>query len=127
VAHVISPSTDVAGGYGNTTRTAPEETSMKRRKKKSWMETEVEALLGLSAEDVVIVEFRAALAIALQRARKRKKLTQEEAAESIGTSQAQVSKMEADQSLITIDRLIKALASLGVSRPAILKALNTAA
>ena len=100
---------------------------MKRRKKKSWMETEVEALLGLSAEDVVIVEFRAALAIALQRARKRKKLTQEEAAESIGTSQAQVSKMEADQSLITIDRLIKALASLGVSRPAILKALNTAA
>jgi predicted XRE-type DNA-binding protein len=100
---------------------------MKRRKGKTWVETDVEELLDLSAEDLVIVEFRAALAVALQRARKRKKLTQEEAAEVIGTSQAQVSKMEAGQSSITIDRLIKALASLGVSRPAILRALNTAA
>lgn len=100
---------------------------MKRRKGKSWVETDVEELLDLSAEDLVIVEFRAALAVALQRARKRKKLTHEEAAEVIGTSQAQVSKMEAGQSSITIDRLIKALAALGVSRPAILRALNTAA
>ena len=100
---------------------------MKKRKGKSWVETDVEELLGLSSEELVIVEFRAALAVALQRARKRKKLTQEETAELIGTSQAQISKMEAGQSTITIDRLIKALASLGVSRPAILKALNTAA
>jgi predicted XRE-type DNA-binding protein len=100
---------------------------MKRRKGKSWVETDVEELLDLSPEDLVIVEFRAALAVALQRARKRKKLTQEEAAEMIGTSQAQVSKMEAGQASITLDRLIKALAALGVSRPAILRALNTAA
>lgn len=100
---------------------------MNRRKGKSWVQTDVEELLDLSPEDLVIVEFRAALAVALQRARKRKKLTQEEAAEQIGTSQAQVSKMEAGRSSITIDRLIKALASLGVSRPAILKALNSAA
>jgi predicted XRE-type DNA-binding protein len=98
-----------------------------RRKGKTWVETDVQDLLGLSPEDLVIVEFRAALAVALQRARKRKGLTQEEAAEVIGTSQAQVSKMEAGQSSITIDRLIKALASLGVSRPAILRALNSAA
>jgi predicted XRE-type DNA-binding protein len=101
--------------------------TMKRHKGKSWVETDVEELLDLSDEDLVIVEFRAALALALQRARKRKRLTQAEAAEVIGTSQAQVSKMEAGQSSITLDRLIKALASLGVSRPAILRALNTAA
>jgi predicted XRE-type DNA-binding protein len=98
-----------------------------RRNGKTWVETDVQDLLGLSPEDLVIVEFRAALAVALQRARKRKGLTQEEAADVIGTSQAQVSKMEAGQSSITIDRLIKALASLGVSRPAILRALNSAA
>jgi len=34
--------------------------------------------------------------------------------------------MEAGQSSITIDRLIKALAALGMSRPAISKALNAA-
>lgn len=100
---------------------------MKRRKGKTWVKTDVEELLGLSAEELLIVEFRAALAMALQQARKRKKLTQEEAAERIGTSQAQVSKMEAGRSSITIDRLLKALASLGVSRPAIIKALNAAA
>ena len=100
---------------------------MKRRKGKHWVETGVEELLGLSPEDLVIVEFRAALAVALQKARARKKLTQEEVAELIGTSQAQVSKMEAGQSSITIDRMIKALAALGLSRPAILKALDSAA
>ncbi len=100
---------------------------MKRRKGESWVETDVAEMLGLSAEDLVIVEFRAALAVALQQARKRRKLTQEEAAKRIGTSQAQVSKMEAGQSSITIDRLLKALAALGVSRPTILKALNSAA
>lgn len=91
------------------------------------METDVGDLLGLSAEDLVIVEFRAALAVALQQARKRKKMTQAAAAKVIGTSQAQVARMEAGQSSITIDRLIKALAALGVSRPTILKALNSAA
>ncbi len=100
---------------------------MTRRKGKVWVETDVEELLDLSAEELVIVEFRAALAVALQQARKRKKLTQQEAAERVGTSQAQISKMEAGQSSITIDRLLKALASLGVSRPAILRALNEAA
>ena len=100
---------------------------MKRRKRKTWAKTDAKKLLQLSAEDLVIVEFRAALAVALQQARKRKRLTQGAAAGMIGTSQAQVSKMEAGQSSITIDRLIKALAALGVSRPTILRALNSAA
>ena len=100
---------------------------MKRRKGSTWVETDVEELFGLSAQDLVIVEFRAALALALQQARKRQKLTQERAAKVIGTSQAQVARMEAGQSSITIDRLIKALTALGVPRPTILKALNSAA
>jgi len=101
--------------------------TMKRRKKRTWVETDVEQLLDLSAGDLVIVEFRAALAVALQKARKRKRLSQVEAAECIGTSQSQMSKMEAGQSTITIDRLIKALVSLGVSGPAIVRALSSAA
>lgn len=100
---------------------------MKRRKEKTWVETDVQELFELSAQDLVIVEFRAALALALQQARKRQKLTQERAAKVIGTSQAQVARMEAGQSSITIDRLIKALTALGVNRPAILRALNSAA
>ena len=99
---------------------------MKRGKGKTWVETDVEELLDLSAQDLVIVEFRAALAGALQQARGRQRLTREKAAKVIGTSQAQVARMEAGQSSITIDRLIKALTALGVPRPTILKALNSA-
>jgi transcriptional regulator with XRE-family HTH domain len=87
----------------------------------------VEELLDLSDEDRVIVEFRAALALAMQKARKSKNITQGEAAELIGTSQAQVSKMEAGVSSVTLDRMIKALTALGVSRSTIVKALNRAA
>ncbi len=100
---------------------------MGRRKGDSWVETDVRELLGLSAEELVIVEFRAALAVAVQTARKRRKLNQGEAAKLIGTSQAQVSKMEAGQSTISIDRMIKALASLGDSKLAIVRALSSAA
>lgn len=100
---------------------------MKRRKGKTWTETDVDELLDLSQEDRVIVEFRAALAAAFQKARKRKGLTQEEAAEAIGTSQAQISKMEAGRSTITLDRMIRALAGLGLSRGAIVRALASAA
>lgn len=100
---------------------------MTKRRGKTWVETDVDELLVLSEEELVIVEFRAALAIALQRSRKRRKLPQEEAAEVIGTSQAQVSKMEAGQSSVSIDRLVKALAALGVSRLQIVRALGSAA
>jgi len=100
---------------------------MVQRKGKTWVETNVAELLDLSDEDVVIIEFRAALALALQKMRKRKKITQEETAEIIGTSQAQVSKMEAGVSSMTLDRMIKALAALGMSRMAIVKALGKAA
>lgn len=100
---------------------------MVRRNGKTWIETNVADLLDLSPEDQVIVEFRSALALALQRARKRKKVTQAEAAELIGTSQAQVSKMEAGVASVTIDRMIKALTTLGVSRRLIVKALGDAA
>ena len=100
---------------------------MVQRKGKTWVETSVPEFLELSAEDIVIVEFRAALALALQRARKRRKITQEEAAESIGTSQAQVSKMEAGVASVTLDRMIKALTALGVPRRTIVRALSNAA
>jgi len=100
---------------------------MVQRRGKTWVETTVEEFLDLSPEDVVIVEFRAALALALQKARRRMKITQEEAADLIGTSQAQISKMEAGVSSVTLDRMIKALTALGVPRRTIVKALGDAA
>jgi len=100
---------------------------MNRSNESKWVDTDVAELCDLSEQDLVIVEFRAALALALQQARKRKRLTQAAAAKVIGTSQARVARMEAGLSTITIDRLIDALTALGVSRRTILAALNSAA
>lgn len=100
---------------------------MKRRNRKSWVETSVKELFDLSDEDLVIVEFRSALALELQKARRDKRLTQGEVAERIGTSQAQVSKMEGGVAQVTLDRMIKALTALGVTRAAIVKALGRVA
>ncbi|WP_419192474.1 helix-turn-helix domain-containing protein [Engelhardtia mirabilis] len=44
----------------------------------------------------------------------------------MGTSQAQVSKLEAGYPSITVDRILRALAALGVSWPAIVRALSSA-
>lgn len=95
-------------------------------KRRTWVETDVQELLDLSAQDLVIIEFKAALALALQRARQRQKLTREGAAKRIGTSSAQVARMEAGWSSITIDCLIEALIVLGATRATILRALNSA-
>jgi hypothetical protein len=96
-------------------------------KRRTWVETDVQELLDLSAQDLVVVEFRAALALGLQHARQRQKLTREVAARRIGTSPARAARMEAGLSSITIDRLIEALTALGVTRATILRALNSAA
>lgn len=115
-------------GDGSVTETKrPGRATMAQRRGKSWVETTVEEFLDLSAEDRVIVEFRAALGLALQQARRRRKLTQVEAAQIIGTSQAQVSKMEAGVASVTLDRMIKALTALGVQRATIVRALSRAA
>jgi predicted XRE-type DNA-binding protein len=97
------------------------------RKGRTWTEVSVTEFLELDAEDLVIVEFRAALALALQRARIQRTLTQAQVADVVGTSQAQVSKMEAGVASVTLDRMIRALAALGVPRAAIVKALRAAA
>lgn len=70
--------------------------------------------LGLNFVETEYLELRFGLATALRQRRFALGLTQEEAAERIHTSQAQVARMEGGHRSVTVDRMFRALFGLGV-------------
>jgi transcriptional regulator with XRE-family HTH domain len=76
-----------------------------------------------SGDDATVIELREALAGALHRSRLEQGLTQAELARRLRTSQSRVAKMEAGEAGVTLDLLVKALASLGDSKLEIAKAI----
>jgi len=92
-----------------------------------WTLGQPEAFLGLTREETAMVEVKLALAQSLRRRRIRRKLSQEALAELVGSSQSRVAKMEAADASVTIDLLMRALFTMGVSRREVAKLLATKA
>ncbi len=72
--------------------------------------------LSLSDEEVAFVELKLALATFLREIRERQGWTQIELARHLVSSQSRVAKMESADSSVSVDLLVKALLTLGVSR-----------
>ena len=72
--------------------------------------------LGLSSEEAAYIEIKLALSEALRKERETKKLSQVELARLIASSQSRVAKMEAADSTVSMDLLVKSLLALGVPR-----------
>ena len=88
----------------------------KRRKKLKELGgrvTTAQEFLGLSNEDVAVVEIRVALAKGLQQRRKLAKLTQAQLAKNIRSSQSRVAKMEGGDPQASIESLIRAIHATG--------------
>lgn len=75
--------------------------------------TTAQAFLGLSDEDMAVVEIRVALAMALVERRKLAKLTQAQLAKTIQSSQSRVAKMEGGDPQASIESLIRAIRATG--------------
>lgn len=91
---------------------------MARRKlPKGWIEGSVQDLLGLSDDEVAIVEMRVRLARRVRELRCAHGLTQRELAERIRSTQPRVARME--QAGASLEMLIRALFALGANRKAI--------
>jgi predicted transcriptional regulator len=91
--------------------------NVKKRKaleKAGWQFGDVQDLLELSDADMAIVEARANLARALRKMRKRLRVSQEELAARIGSSQSRVSSAESGQG--TVEQIIRCLVALGADR-----------
>lgn len=75
--------------------------------------TTVEEWLDLTPEEVAIIDMKIRLGEELKAQRKKKRLSQEEAAKILKTSQGRVSKMERGQA--TLDQLAWSLLRMGES------------
>jgi len=88
----------------------------KRLEAKGWRVGTVKEFLNLSPEEVAYVEVKLALSKNLQEYRKGKKLTQEQVARLLKSSQSRIAKMEAGDPSVSLDLLVRSLLALGASR-----------
>jgi len=82
--------------------------------------------LGLSPAESTLVEMKVSLALHMKELRKVKGISQEKLAALLGSSQSRVAKMEACDSSVSMDMMVKSMAILGASSGDIAKAMKPA-
>ena len=89
----------------------------KRRKllERGWVVGDAEEFLGLTVEELALVDLRLRLANGLKLQRVQRRLTQGELAKVVRSSQSRVAKMEAGDPSVSIDLLFRSLIALGAS------------
>ena len=98
-------------------------TKLEKLKAAGWKVGSAESFLGLSKEEAALVEIKVTLAASLRRRRIRRKLTQEGLAKFLRSSQSRVAKMEAADSSVSIDLLLRSLLALGVTQRGVARIL----
>lgn len=91
-------------------------TKRKKLEAAGWKVADTKDFLGLSEEEIALIETKRALMKTLREARQVNNITQVRLAEMINSSQSRVAKMEASSPDISLDLILKALFALGVSR-----------
>jgi DNA-binding XRE family transcriptional regulator len=99
----------------------------KKKKKleaKGWVVGDTSDFLQLTAEEARYIELKLALSESLKAERLKLQVTQVELAKMIGSSQSRVAKMESGDPAVTVDLLLKALLTLGVTKKQIAKIIT---
>jgi ribosome-binding protein aMBF1 (putative translation factor) len=82
---------------------------------KGWTVGSATELLDLSPEEEALIELRLKLAAGLRNKRTEQGLTQTALAQALKSSQSRVAKMEAGDSTVSLDLLVRSLFALGTS------------
>ncbi len=100
--------------------------NLKRKKleAKGWKVGTASEFLNLSQDEAAYVELKLSLSKSLQEARLEKKLTQEQLARLLKSSQSRVAKMESGDPSVSLDLLVRSLFALGESRKTLAKILS---
>lgn len=97
----------------------------KRLENAGWRISTADEFLGLSAEESAYLELKLALSKRLQERRRRKRITQEQLARLLRSSQSRVAKMEAGDPSVSIDLLVRSLLALGASGKDLSRSLSS--
>ncbi len=81
--------------------------------------------LDLSPEEIALIEIKFRLAREVRVRRRRKRLTQADLAELLGSSQSRIAKMEAADESVSLDLLLRSLLSLGCSPGDLARVIRT--
>jgi ribosome-binding protein aMBF1 (putative translation factor) len=101
---------------------------MRRKKQerleaRGWAVGSAGAFLGLSHDEDAYLQLRQRLTETLRRRRQARGLSQTEFAARLRTSQSRLAKMEAGDTSVSLDLLIRSLLALGVSTRALARAI----
>lgn len=102
-----------------------QQSKRKRLEEKGWQTGSAADFLGLTPEEEMLIEMKLVLSKSLKEARQRKRLSQVELAKLIKSSQSRVAKMEAGDSSVSFDLLIKSLLALGVTPKDVGKSISS--
>jgi ribosome-binding protein aMBF1 (putative translation factor) len=101
-----------------------EKVKRKRLEASGWKVGSATDFLDLSPVEAELVEMKLALSSRLRKTRERRRLSQTDLAERMGSSQSRVAKMEAGDPGVSIDLLVHGLLAAGASRREIASALT---
>ena len=87
-----------------------------RLEAKGWKVGSVDEFLGLTPEEAAYVELKLSLSKSVKKYRRSRKLTQVEMAKLMRSSQSRIAKIEAGDSSVSLDLLIRSLIAMGASR-----------
>ena len=87
----------------------------RRLESRGWKVGSAKDFLGLSAQEEALVDLKIELSRQLKQRRTRRRLTQQQAAKLLGSSQSRVAKMESGDPSVSIDLLVRSLLALGGS------------
>ncbi len=90
-----------------------------------WRVGSAAEFLKLTEAEEMLVNMKLALAASVKARRQELKLTQQELAQRIGSSQSRVAKMEVADPSVSMELLVRSLASLGASPTQIGKIIGT--
>ena len=84
-----------------------------RLKAKGWRSGSAADFLGLTPEESYFVELKLRLADDLKQRRTKRRISQEQLAVLVGSSQSRVAKMERGDASVSIDLLVRSLFAMG--------------
>ena len=91
------------------------EEKRRRLEAKGWKVGSAREFLGLTDEEAAYIDMKLRLAASLRERRQHRGLSQAELARLLKSSQSRVAKMEAGDSSVSLDLLIRSLLALGMS------------
>jgi predicted transcriptional regulator len=94
-----------------------------KKLKGGWVQGSVQEFLNLDDADMEYIETKLALTKAVREQRQRKHLTQVALAERMKTSQSRVAKIEKGDPTVSVDLILRALFSLGMTRKGLARAV----